>query len=323
MIIGIKDFSESVKCGGDSMDTNILLESGTNELEILEFMVGENYYGINVAKVKEIMTYQTLTPIPNGHPNVEGAFSTRGDTISIINLARCFGVKERTDPEHDMFLITNFNDLNSGFHVHGVVGIHRVNWSQIIKPDSMVSNGSSSVITGIINIDGKLVILIDFEKIVADISPEVGIKLSEIDRLGKREHCAAPILYAEDSQLLSTLIYDGLTKAGYTNLMPTNNGLELWNILQHYKEQGTLKQNVACVVTDIEMPQMDGHRLLKLIKNDPELKEIPVIVFSSLINEDMRKKGESLGADAQLSKNEIGEFIKKLDEIIAEKTNYK
>ena len=112
------------------------------------------------------------------------------------------------------------------------------------------------------------------------------------------------------------MIYDGLTKAGYTRLMPTNNGLELWEILQKYKEEGTVAQNVACVVTDIEMPQMDGHRLLKLIKNDPDLKDIPVIIFSSLINDEMRKKGELLGADAQLSKNDIGEFVRKLDEIL-------
>ena len=302
------------------MDTNILLESGTNELEILEFVIAGNFYGINVAKVKEIMTYRTLTPIPNGHPNIEGAFSTRGETISIVNLARCLGMEERVDEQKDMFLITNFNDCNSGFHVHGVVGIHRVNWSQIIKPDSMVSNGSNSVATGIINLDGKLVMLIDFEKIVADISPEIGINLSDVDKLGERKTNNAPIIYAEDSQLLSTLIYDGLTKAGYTRLMPSNNGLEIWNILQQYNKQGIVKQNVACVVTDIEMPQMDGHRLLKLIREDPELKDLPVIIFSSLINEDMMKKGEGLGADAQLSKNEMGEFIKKLDEIIAEKT---
>ena len=302
------------------METNILLESGTNELEILEFMIDKNYYGINVAKVKEIMTYRALTPIPNGHPNLEGAFSTRGEAVSVVNLARCLGMPEKEDTNNDMFLITNFNGCNSGFHIHGVVGIHRVNWSQIIKPDSMVSNGSNSIATGIINLDGKLVILIDFEKIVADISPEIGINISDIDRLRNRKVNNVPILYAEDSQLLSNLIYDGLTKAGYTKLIPCNNGLELWNILQKYKQQGTVKQNVSCVVTDIEMPQMDGHRLLKLIKSDPELQNIPVIIFSSLINEDMRKKGDSLGADAQLSKNEMGEFIQKLDEIITEKT---
>ena len=96
------------------MDTNILLESGTNELEILEFKVSGNYYGINVAKVKEIMKYQSLTPIPNGHPNLEGAFNTRGETISIINLAKCLGMKEENDPDKDMFLLTGFNNLSSG-----------------------------------------------------------------------------------------------------------------------------------------------------------------------------------------------------------------
>lgn len=299
------------------MDTNILLESGTNELEILEFMVGGNYYGINVAKIREIISYQELTPIPNGHPNMEGAFSTRGETISVVNLARALGMPEKPEePLQDMFLITNFNTVSTGFHVHGVVGIHRVNWGQIIKPDSMISNSAKSVITGIVNLDGKLVLLLDFESIVADISPEIGIKLSEVEALGERQKNTAPILFAEDSQLLSMLIYDGLTKAGYVNVIPTNNGLELWNLLQKYKTEGTLKQNVSCVVTDIEMPQMDGHRLLKMIKEDTELRNIPVIIFSSLINEDMRRKGELLGADAQLSKNEMGEFIQALDEVL-------
>lgn len=298
------------------MDTNILLESGTNELEILEFMVAGNYYGINVAKIREILTYNPLTPIPNAHPNVEGAFSTRGETISIVNLAKCLGMKESTDPKKDMFLITNFNELNTGFHVHGVVGIHRVNWSAIIKPDSMVNSASSSVATGIVNFDGKLVILLDFEKIVADISPEVGIKLSDLDKFDKRKTCMKPILYAEDSQLLSTMIFDGLTKAGYVNLIPANNGLELWEILQKYKEEGDVHEKVACVVTDIEMPQMDGHRLLRLIRSDAQLKELPVIIFSSLINEEMKRKGEQLGANAQLSKNEFGAFVKKLDELL-------
>lgn len=302
------------------MDTNILLESGTNELEILEFVVGGNYYGINVAKIKEILIYQNLTPVPNCHPNIEGAFSTRGETISIINLARCLGMQERVEPKEDMFLITNFNGLNTGFHVHGVVGIHRVNWSRIIKPDSMINSASSSVATGIVNLDGKLVILLDFERIVADISPEVGINLKDVDEMEDREVCKLPILYAEDSQLLSTMMYEGLTKAGYVNVIPTNNGLELWEILSKYKKEGNVKEKVACVVTDIEMPRMDGHRLLKLIKEDPILKDIPVIVFSSLINEEMRRKGELLGADAQLSKNEFGKFIKQLDQIIKEKT---
>ncbi len=299
------------------MDTNILLESGTNELEILEFMVAGNYYGINVAKIREIISCQPLTPIPNSHANVEGAFSTRGETITVVNLARALGMQEQMDePTQDMFLITNFNMVSTGFHVHGVVGIHRVNWGQIIQPDSMICNSSKSMITGIVNLDGKLVLILDFEAIVAEIAPEVGMSTSDMGHIGERKENHSPILFAEDSHLLSMLIYDGLTKAGYTNVIPMNNGLELWNLLQQYKKEGTLQQRVKCVITDIEMPQMDGHRLLKLMKEDPELRDIPVIIFSSLINEDMRRKGEMLGADAQLSKNQMGEFLQAVDSFL-------
>lgn len=299
------------------MDTNILLESGTNELEILEFMVAGNYYGINVAKIREIISCQPLTPIPNSHANVEGAFSTRGETITVVNLARALGMQEQMDePTQDMFLITNFNMVSTGFHVHGVVGIHRVNWGQIIQPDSMICNSSKSMITGIVNLDGKLVLILDFEAVVAEIAPEVGMSMSDMGHIGERKENHSPILFAEDSHLLSMLIYDGLTKAGYTNVIPMNNGLELWNLLQQYKKEGTLQQRVKCVITDIEMPQMDGHRLLKLMKEDPELRDIPVIIFSSLINEDMRRKGEMLGADAQLSKNQMGEFLQAVDSFL-------
>ena len=214
------------------MDTNILLESGTNELEILEFMVGGNYYGINVAKIREIITCQELTPIPNSHPNVEGAFSTRGETITVVNLARALGMKEQMDePTQDMFLITNFNMVSTGFHVHGVVGIHRVNWGQIIQPDSMICNSSKSMITGIVNLDGKLVLILDFEAIVAEIAPDIGMTMHGAGNLENRETNHAPILFAEDSGLLSMLIYDTLTKAGYVNVIPLNNGLEMWNLL--------------------------------------------------------------------------------------------
>ena len=299
------------------MDTNILLESGTNELEILEFVVDGHNYGINVAKIREIISYTELTPIPNAHPFVEGAFSARGETITVVNLAKCLGMNEHEEKKTDMFLVTSFNGTNAAFHVHSVVGIHRVNWSQIVKPDRLISNSRTSMITGIINIDKQLVILLDFENIVAQISPEAGIQLSDIERLGSRPKNNKPILYAEDSQFLSLMIYDGLTAAGFTNLMPLNNGLELWELLEQYRQEGTLKEKVACVVTDIEMPQMDGHRLLKLIKETPAYKDIPVIIFSSLINEEMRRKGEQLGADAQLSKHEMGDFVKALDRVLA------
>ena len=298
------------------MDTNILLESGTNELEILEFVVDGHNYGINVAKIREIISYTELTPIPNAHPFVEGAFSTRGETITVVNLAKCLGMNEHEEKKTDMFLVTSFNGTNAAFHVHSVVGIHRVNWSQIVKPDRLISNSRTSMITGIINIDKQLVILLDFENIVAQISPEAGIQLSDIERLGSRPKNNKPILYAEDSQFLSLMIYDGLTAAGFTNLMPLNNGLELWELLEQYRQEGTLKEKVACVVTDIEMPQMDGHRLTKLVKIDKEFQHIPLVIFSSLITEEMRRKGKELGADEQMSKPEIGHLVQVIDHLL-------
>lgn len=298
------------------METGILLESGTNELEILEFKVGAHSYGINVAKINEILPYTKPTPVPNAHPSIEGIFMPRDVIISIIDLAKCLNIPESQDKSADKYIVTNFNKLNTGFHVHGVVGIHRVSWQDILKPDTTISAEGSGVATGIIKLDGKLIIILDFEKIVADINPETGLKLSDIDHLGVRNRNEKPILIAEDSPLLSKLILDCLHKAGYTNVTTTNNGQEAWNLLSSYKKDGSISKNVACIITDIEMPQMDGHRLTKLVRDDTAFDQVPIVIFSSLINDDMRRKGEALGANAQLSKPEIGELVKEIDKLI-------
>lgn len=298
------------------MDTNILLENGTNELEVLEFTLGKNHYGINVAKIREILSYQPVTPIPNANPSVEGIFMPRDDMITVINLKHCLGLSDSTVTDEGLLIITNFNKLNIAFHVDEVIGIHRVSWADIIKPDSTVNAENNGVSTGVIKLEDKLVIILDFEKIVTDISPETGLKVSDIDNLGERERCDSPILIAEDSPLLSKLITDCLKKSGYTNLIVTMNGQEAWDKLTEFQRNGTALEDVHCVITDIEMPLMDGHRLTKLIKEDDELKKIPVVIFSSLVNEEMRRKGEALGADAQLTKPEIGHLVEAIDRLI-------
>ncbi len=298
------------------MDTNILLESGTNELEILEFQVGNNHYGINVAKIKEILPYKRPTAIPNAHPCIEGIYMPRDTIITIVDLARSLSIPESEDVDKDMYIVTNFNQLSIAFHVHTVLGIHRVSWAEISKPDESINNSGKGVATGIIKLNDRLIVILDFEKIVSDISPETGLKVSDIDQLGERQRNNSPILIAEDSPLLSKLIFDSLTKAGYTNVTVTNNGKEAYDKLMLYKENGTLKDKVKCVITDIEMPQMDGHHLTKLIKEDNALKHLPVVIFSSLVNDEMRKKGESLGADAQLSKPEIGMLVEEIDKLL-------
>ncbi len=298
------------------METNILLENGTNELEVLEFTIGNNYYGINVAKIREILPYQPVTPMPNAHKSIEGIFMPRDTMITVINLPKELGLAESSDYSSDMMIITNFNKLNIAFHVHKVVGIHRVSWNDIIKPDHTINTTDSSIATGIIKIDGKLIVILDFESIVSEISPETGLKVSEIDALGTRQRNESPILIAEDSALLSKLIIDSLHKAGYINVIKNDNGQEAWDKLEELKRKGTVLDEVKCIITDIEMPVMDGHRLTKLVKSDDVLKEIPLIIFSSLVNEEMRIKGLSLGADAQLSKPEIGNLVRIIDGLI-------
>lgn len=296
------------------MDTKILLENGTNELEVLEFELDGNAYGINVAKIKEIIPYQKVTPVPNSHPSIEGIFMPRDTMITAIDLKNCLqrGVSE----EGGLFIITNFNKLDIAFHVDAVKGIHRISWEQIIKPGATVSTSEDSISTGIVKLDNRLVIILDFEKIVSDINPETGLKISEIDDMGVRQRSNVPILIAEDSVLLNKLIVDSLKKAGYDNLIHTQNGQEAYDVIQACKADGTLKDHVQCVITDIEMPLMDGHRLTKLIKSDDETKDIPVVIFSSLVNDEMKRKGEALGADAQLSKPEIANLVRMIDDLV-------
>lgn len=299
------------------MESKILMESGTNELEVLEFTLGNNSYGINVAKIREIIPFQPVTPVPNSHPSIEGIFMPRDIMITAIDLKNC--LQRGMSEDGGLFIITNFNKLDIAFHVDNVVGIHRVSWKEIIKPNATVSTTEDGISTGIIKKNDKLIIILDFEKIVTDINPETGLKITEIDELGERHRSEVPILIAEDSVLLNKLIVDSLKKAGYVNLIHTENGEEAYNVIEDAKEKGTLDSTVQLVITDIEMPLMDGHRLTKLIKDDEETKHIPIVIFSSLVNDDMRRKGESLGANAQLSKPEIGNLVRVVDSLIMNK----
>ncbi len=296
----------------------ILLESGTNELEIVEFKIADNTFGINVAKVREIMPYTKVTTVPNSHPCIKGIFKPRDSVMAVIDLPRYLNLPAAEDDNKNLFIIANFNKLYTAFQVHSVVGIHRISWTDIEKPDSTLYGDKEGLITGIVKLSGKLIMILDFEKILVDISPQTGIQMSEIDRLGQRKRTDKPIVIAEDSEMLTKMLYDALTKAGYTSITTLPNGKEAWDLLETFKKDTPqkLKEHVACVITDIEMPQMDGHRLTKLIKDDEVLRKLPVIIFSSLINEEMRRKGEALGADAQVTKPEIGNLVGLIDKLI-------
>lgn len=296
----------------------ILLESGTNELEIMEFKIDGEIFGINVAKVREIMICQQVKPMQNAHPAIEGIFKPRDMIITVIDLPRYLGLSASKNPEKDLFIITYFNQIYMAFHVHSVEGINRISWKNIEKPDKTIYGGEEGIATGIAEYQGRLITILDFEKIIYDISPQTGIQMAEIDALGirpRREDKA--VLIAEDSPLLSKLIIDSLRKAGYTNITKTYNGKEAWDFLCEVKSDGEpISKHCSLVITDIEMPQMDGHHLTKLIKDDAVLRDLPVIIFSSLIDEQMYKKGEKLGANAQLSKPEVGKLVELVDQLV-------
>ncbi len=298
------------------MDTNILLESGTNELEILEFMVGENRYGINVAKIREILQYTPAVPVPNADPAIEGIFMPRDEVITSISLSKVLNLPESKEIKNDLYIVTYFNNTNAAFHVHSVVGIHRVSWEEVLKPDATLNGQGKGVATGIVKLDGRLIVLLDFEKIIADISPDTSLKVSDVDELGFRQRSTKPILIAEDSALLSKLLQDCLKKAGYSNLIVNMDGQEAWDKLTELNKDGKITDKVKLIITDIEMPRMDGHHLTKLIKSDDKMKDIPVIIFSSMISEELIVKGKSLGADAQITKPQIGRLVGEIDKLI-------
>lgn len=298
-------------------NSEILLETGTNEIEIMEFTIDGNLFGINVAKVREIMMSAPVRPMPHSHPAVEGIFKPRDIVITVVDLPKYLSGQEEEKHPKDLFIVTNFNKMHIAFRVHTVVGISRISWTDIQKPDKTVSGGPDGVATGIAQCGSNLVTILDFEKIVAEIAPQTSIQLSEVEDLGPRERSDKPIWVAEDSILLSQMIRTALTKAGYTNLSMFANGAELWEQLETLRGSDNLCEQVALIITDLEMPQMDGHRLTKLIKDDSSLKQIPVIIFSSLITEEMRRKGKEVGADEQLSKPEIGHLISVIDQLLA------
>ncbi|WP_094606614.1 chemotaxis protein [Sporomusa silvacetica] len=296
-------------------EKGILLESGTNEFEIVEFSIGPVSYGINVAKVREVINPLTITKMPNVHPWVDGIFTLRGRVMPLVNLPRCLGAESSTTSPK--VIVSELNNYFVAFLVDEVSRIHRISWTAMEQPPNIAN---SEMVVGIIKMAEKMVILLDFEKIVSDINPEMNEKFNQITS-------AAPnvmdirknktILVAEDSRLLRDLLLSTLHNAGYASIILTENGQDAWEKIEKLAANGEpIENKLQLVITDIEMPQMDGHHLTKRIKENEKFKHLPVILFSSLINEEMRLKGQSIGANGQVSKPEIAELIDLIDKFI-------
>lgn len=293
----------------------ILLETGTNEFEIVEFSIGSVNYGINVAKVREVITRTPVTEMPQAHPYIDGLFTLRGKAIPLVNLPRCLNVQTMDEPKN--IIVTEINNYDIGFLVDSVSRIHRISWKNM-EPAPEV--GDQSRVVGIVKMQEKIILLLDFETIIAEINPEINAKLTTFDDATtdmKAERANVHVLCAEDSPLLRELLVNTLHESGYRFVRDFNNGQDAWNYLStNLSSDLPIEDQVRVIISDIEMPQMDGHRLLKLVRSDPRFNKIPFILFSSLISEEMRRKGDSLGANGQISKPEINQLIGLMDELI-------
>ncbi|NTV29821.1 MAG: chemotaxis protein CheV [Candidatus Omnitrophica bacterium] len=299
-------------------NTGILLETGTNELEIVEFSIKDALYGINIAKVREIIKADVdLVPVPDTHPSIEGAINLRGSIIPVVNLARHMKVDASLDRKLGRIIIAEFNAIVIGFMVTSVARIHRISWKSVEAPSQMLQTEQSYAV-GIVKIENRVIFLLDFEKIASHINPAANLHApgsedysapSVVDRASKK------ILVVEDSDFIRSLIVDHLHKAGY-NTETASNGEEAWQKLAAVSALPNfeaIKQYFNLMITDIEMPQMDGLHLIKRVKDEARLRSLPCIAFSSLISKELIMKCKSIGSDGEIAKPEIHRLVELVD----------
>lgn len=300
-----------------SQAQSILLESGTNELEIVTYTVGENLFSINVMKVREIINPFPVTTVPESHHAVEGVVQVRGEILPVINLATALNLKSTKPLDQTKFIISELNQMKVIFRVDEVHRIQRISWEQIDEPASL-SMGLEETTSGIVKLDGKIILLLDYEKIVCEISG-TGYDNKSLSGLVQKTDRAEKVIYiAEDSAMLRQILEETLSSAGYTKMNFFSNGAEaLAQIEKLAKEQGEkMFEHIHLLITDIEMPKMDGHHLTKVVKDGEIMNRLPVIIFSSLITNELFHKGEAVGANAQVSKPDIQELIGLVDKLV-------
>lgn len=308
--------------------SNILLQSDTNELEIVEFRIDEMnshgdmlpcFYGVNVAKVREIIRLPQMTRIVNARPGVEGMVKLRDKVITIINLATVLG-KETGSLVADRVVVLEFNNLMVGVLVHSVSRIYRISWKNVEAPARSVH---SDQVTGLVKMEDRIILVLDFEKIVAELCSEAG--MTETAEALELRSASAPdrpqrtVLVADDSVFIRRALSASLRAGGYT-VVEAENGADAWNIIQQTiqkaaREGTTFRTYIDMLITDVEMPQMDGLHLTSLVRKEEALKGLPVAIFSSLASEDNKRKWIGVGANYILTKPDLLKLVEIVDEL--------
>ena len=301
-------------------NSDILLDAGTNELEVLVFGLAGGQFGVNVAKVREVIRGLEPTESPHMHKSVLGMFNMRGTLMPLVDLGLHMGLNEGArgssaeDLETKRIIVTEFNGRQTGFLVDDVDQIRRMSWQSVRPVPDLASLGraqrkAAASCTGVLEVNESLVLMLDFESIADAIVYEDKLHVTEVPNTLGVDRGAYRVVLAEDSAFMRERMSETLKTSGYAQLQVFADGSEAWQALSRETEPGS----VACIISDIEMPQMDGLHLCKRCKEHPALASTPVVLFSSLISNDNRNKGEQVGADIQVPKPELPEMVRLVD----------
>jgi two-component system, chemotaxis family, chemotaxis protein CheV len=298
----------------NNQKTGILLESGINEVEFLIVSLGEQKYGINVSKVCQILVFdpKQISEIPNQVDEILGVITFREQVISIIDLS--MNLKRRNDVKLNqrLLIITEFNQRRTGFIVDGVERIERVNWSDFEPITGTTCNGLTTSVVGTIRRSEGLVIILDLESILASLDPSMSIDFHS-DEINKARIArdTVRVLHCEDSIVIQKLVLKVLSNAGFTRIEQVANGAQALELLN---KNG--KGSFDIVLSDIEMPSIDGLTMCRTLREDPRFTGLPVVFFSSMINEQMAAKCRSVGGNAAYSKPQINMIVSAIEDII-------
>jgi two-component system, chemotaxis family, chemotaxis protein CheV len=305
--------------------TDILLDAGTNELEVLVFGIDGCTCGVNVAKVREVIRPVEATQSPHQHKSVIGMFNMRGTVMPLVDLKFHLNlsdvrVDDPTSHADSRIIITDFNGMHTAFLVDDVEQIYRMNWqSAQPAPDLHAISGNANknivgVCTGVVQMDERLILMLDFESIADAILMEERLHIESVPNTLGIDRASKRIVLAEDSPFMRNLMERVFKKSGYTNIEIYPDGQSAYDCITAPLAEG--QQPIDGIISDIEMPRMDGLHLTKRVKENDQLKHIPILLFSSLISDDNRKKGKQVGANIQIAKPELTELVHLVDQLV-------
>ena len=309
-----------------SAKQGILLESGTNEVEFIEFFLAGESYGVNVSKVQRVIALSNchITKVAQAPHGVMGVIHVQDKPVLLVDLHTALALPgaNSTATDRQLVMVTRFNKRTTAFLIDGISKIHRTSWSDFEPMTAALATDTAGYTTGSIRIGERIILVLDLERLMLDFTPadERPVPPPPADEKTRRDREQVKIVYAEDSKMIRRFTLDVLHGAGFTNIDVFENGLEADTHLAALRQRAAtegkkLSDFVDLIITDIEMPKMDGLTLCKNVKTSGGDHIPAVVVYSSLINEEMARKCVSVGADAQLSKPHGEEIIAVVDKL--------